>query len=242
MFEIYGVERWGIFSYSGAAKYSRWCISSSLNTIWAETPSGLVSMLLFYNQRNWFLVTWWISKYPLQHWHKRIVTSRSRCDQIKIERSSSETTIKFTLHIIEPKLCIEYIWNIMVIILHHYYFPKINQLLKSGSSSYLCVKINPVFEWLTISALKIGLNFTLHLHNKEIWNLNWQFFKKFFEFLFAWPRLLSVLISRALVWLSYKIWCHRKLCNLHKTYPMDKSWMDQDRKSWPEDIQVKTTK
>ena len=136
-------------------------------------------MLLFYNQRNWFLVTWWISKYPLQHWHKRIVTSRSRCDQIKIERSSSETTIKFTLHIIEPKLCIEYIWNIMVIILHHYYFPKINQLLKSGSSSYLCVKINPVFEWLTISALKIGLNFTLHLHNKEIWNLNWQFFKNF---------------------------------------------------------------
>ena len=75
----------------------------SLNTVWAETASGLISVLLFYNQRNRFLITWWISKYPLQHWYKGVVTSRSRCDQIKIERSSSETTIKFTLHIIEPK-------------------------------------------------------------------------------------------------------------------------------------------
>ena len=141
------------------------------------------------------------------------------------------------------KMSIEYILNIMVIILHHYYFPKRNQLLKSGSSSYLCVKINPVFEWLTIRALKIGLNFTLYLHNKETWNLNsqCQFFKRSFEFLVAWSRLLLVLSPREGEWLSYKIWCHRKLCNLHKTYPMDKSWMDQDRKNWQEDIQVKTT-
>jgi len=59
---------------------------------------------------------------------------------------------------------------------------------------------------------------------------------------FAWSRLLSVLSPREGESLSYKIWCHRKLCNLHKTYPMDKSLMDQDRKNWQEDIQVKTTK
>ena len=34
---------------------------------------------------------------------------------------------------------------------------------------------------------------------------------------------------------------HQNRCTCHKTYPMDKSWMDQVQIPWPVGIQVKTT-